>query len=120
LISIQYAAGVVKGKIARVNVCLTEEEEQNKCIPNFETFIIEEADNSALTKPEIDGIFGMAPIPESTSGVVKIPYVVAMKTEFKLIDAAIVTFRLNMDGTDSIVYFGGIPDGIIEGEMKTL
>jgi len=31
-----------------------------------------------------------------------------------------VTFQLNLEDKDSFVYFGGIPDGIIEGDSHIL
>ena len=64
----------------------------------------------------IDGILGMSPYDSMGNPN---PYVKTLYDQGE-IEEAVVTFQINLESQkDSKVTFGGIPDGIIDGETQT-
>ena len=93
------------------NVCLDSDPGSNTCPSDFEFFLI----TLAFGFQGLDGILGMSP-PNPDNGP---SYVQTLYSQGKIAEE-VATFQINLRGTTSSVTFGGIPDGLVNGELTKL
>ena len=99
--TLSYGSATLDGYFVTDTVCLATE--ANMCIENFKFFEITKDQGLAF-----DGILGLSPISDKNAG----DSIVQSMYKNNIIDREKATFHLNMQGTNSTVTFGRIPEGI--------
>ena len=86
------------------------------CATDFEFFIVESA-GDGIFDGGLDGILGMSPYMQE-AGRNPNPFITALY-ESGAIDEAVVTFLLTEEPEASSITFGGIPEGLVDGDTRT-
>ena len=106
-----YGSATLRGFLGTDIACVESTSGSNICASDFEFFLI----TWARGFEGLDGILGMGP-PNPDNGP---SYVQALFTQGQIAEE-VATFQINLTGTASSVTLGGIPDGVINGEMTQL